>query len=189
MNIDLLLLARQGLLFAHLLAFALAISAVLRTDLALLRAGGIELRRIEAAARLLSRALAALWASGLLLVLCDAAAAGAAWAFSDKLQAKLIVVLALSANGAALHRWVLPPLRRSGVALVQPFAPVLIGAFSTASWLYASFVGVSRVLAPVLSLADYLLLYGAALAAALAVALAYVRPRLLGFSQRPRAAP
>jgi hypothetical protein len=190
MTPDLLLLARQALLFAHLMAFAIAISVVLRTDLALLRAGGIEMRRIDAAARELARTLAVLWISGLLLVLCDAMQTGAQWVFSDKLQAKLWVVAVLSANGVALHRWVLPRVRRpapAGTPASAPaatFAALLVGAVSTTSWLYASFVGVSRVIAPLLSLADYLLLYGAALAAALVLALTCVRPRLGAAAQR-----
>lgn len=175
---DGLLMLRQALLFGHLLAFAMAISTVLRTDLALWRARGVDAAHIDAAASLLKPVLIALWASGLALVACDAGAVGAGWRVSDKLAAKLLVVLALTLNGVALHTLALPALRRHGSTHGIGWLPLLLGATSTASWLFASFVGVSRVLAPLLDLREYLLLYAAALALALAVTALAVRPHL-----------
>ncbi len=182
------LLLRQALLFVHLLAFAVAISTVLRTDLALLRGSATAARQLDRAARLLALLLALLWFSGLLLVALDMAALGPDWVLSDKLAAKLLVVLALTLNGAALHALVLPALGRAlalpalgrqgaaaGLAAIGPL-PLLLGAVSTTSWLYAGFIGVSRVMAPVLDLREYLLLYGAALLLAAVAVLVGLRP-------------
>ena len=65
------LVLRQGVLFAHLVAFAIAISAVLREDWMLLSTRRIEWRRLEATARVLSISLVALWATGGALVALD----------------------------------------------------------------------------------------------------------------------
>ncbi len=173
-SLPLLPLLRQALLFAHTLAFAVALGAVLREDLALLSARKVALPRLRAVARLLTRALIALWLTGLGLVVADIGFDAAAIAASPKLTAKLLVVSALTLNGLALHRLAFPALQRAGGAL--PVLPVLLGAISTASWVVATFIGVSRLVAAQLDLGDYLLLYGLALLTAVAVALWLVRP-------------
>lgn len=178
---DLLLMLRQALLFGHALAFAIAIGAVLRTDLVLLHARTIDVQHIEATAHLLVRVLAALWLSGLALVALSAVAQGDHFSLGAKLSAKLIVVTALTLNGCLLHAWALPMLRRDGAGgpgHAQRDALLMMGAVSTASWIYASFVGVSRLIAPIWSLSDYLAGYGVVLVFALAVTMHFVRPRL-----------
>ena len=44
-----------------------------------------------------------------------------------------------------------------------------LGAFSTTSWLYAAFIGLSRLVAASMSLADFMALYGLLLLAAATV--------------------
>lgn len=177
---DIITLMRQGVLFAHLVAFAIALSAVLREDAALIKARRIDLPRLAATARTLTTALAALWATGLALVAFDVGLDAQALAASPKLAAKLCVVSALTANGLALHYLAFPMLRRSPPG--QRFGltvPVVLGAVSTASWLYASFIGASRLVAPSMSFTDFMAIYGALLAGAIAVALLFVRVRLV----------
>jgi hypothetical protein len=53
--------------------------------------------------------------------------------------------------------------------------PVVLGATSSASWLYASFMG---VIAPAMSLVDFMALYLALLAMSIAAAMVFVRPRV-----------
>ncbi len=169
----------QGLLFAHLVAFAVAVSAVLREDLRLLGGGGIDASTLAATARTVSFALAALWSTGLAMIACEYCRDPDAFRLGAKLLAKLFVVVALTANGIALHLWVFPGLSRPAVRVGDPgWLPLVLGAVSTTSWLYASFIGASRLIAARMSLADFVVLYAGLLSAALAVAVFVVRPRL-----------
>jgi hypothetical protein len=172
---------RQSVLFVHLLAFAVALGAVLREDAELLARRRVDVRRLARAARTLTVALAVLWASGLALIGLDIGFDPRAIAAAPKLAAKLVVVAILTANGVALHALAFPMLTRRGTRLALP---LLLGAVSTASWLYASFVGASRLVAPWLSFADYMALYALLLAAAAAVALVVVGPRLRRVARR-----
>jgi hypothetical protein len=167
---------QQGLLFLHVIVFAMTLAAVLREDLRLLTTRRIDTPRLLHAARVVSIGLSALWASGLMLVAIDAATSAGPWWPSAKLQAKLIVVSVLTLNGWALHAWVFP--RLGGVAMrtrrsLWPAAA--LGALSSASWVTASFVGVARVVSPWLSLADFMALYGAVVAVCVTLAWATLR--------------
>ena len=174
----------QGVLFMHLVAFAIAFSAVLREDLFLLRARGIDLDRLVSTARTLTAALAVLWLTGLGLVAFDIGLDPHALLASAKASAKVVVVAALTANGIALHALAFPVLRGSAGPSdcagdrVRATVPVILGAVSTASWLQASFIGVSRLVAPAMSFSDYMALYGLLVAGAVACALVFVRPRV-----------
>lgn len=176
---DTFTLVRQVVLFAHVVAFAIALSAVLREDVALIKVRRIDPHRLADTARTLTRVLIALWVTGLALVAFDVGLDARALIASPKLAAKLIVVSALTVNGLALHALAFPILRRpqtqgrSGL-----FVPVVLGAISTVSWLYASFIGVSRLIAPLMNFTDFVALYGVLLTGAIAVALVFVHPRL-----------
>ena len=100
----------QGVLFVHLIAFALTLSAVLREDWRLLVTRRIDAPRLVRTARAVVIGLSALWASGLALVAIDAATSAGPWLPSAKLQAKLFAVGVLTVNGWALHAWVFPRL-------------------------------------------------------------------------------
>lgn len=172
-------LFQQGVLFAHVVAFAVALSAVLREDIAIVKARRVDAERLAEAASTLSLALLALWASGLALAVFDIGLDVEALFAKPKLAAKLVVVTALTANGFALHALALPALRSPAVDLDRPAVlPLILGAISTASWLYASFIGVSRLIAPWMRLADFMLIYAVLLICAIAVALLVVRPRM-----------
>jgi hypothetical protein len=186
-------IARQGPLFVHR-GFRDRPSAVLREDLAVIKAREVDMRRLADTARALTQALAILWATGLSLVALDVGLNLNALIASPKLAAKVFVVSALTANGLALHALaLLPVVQRRSCRSVCAGRP---GAISTASWLFASFVGVSRVIAPSLTFSDFMALYGASLAGAISIAVLFVRFRLwslpsggsaLGSSCSPRA--
>jgi hypothetical protein len=176
---DILPFAHQGVLFAHLVSFAIALSAVLREDLALISAQHIDLGRLAGTARVIRFALGALWITGLGLVAFDVGADVSAFVVSPKLAAKLAVVSTLTANGLALHLIAFPMLRRRGSGdQARLVVPVVLGAISTVSWLYASFVGAARLIAPAISFAGFMAVYAVLLASAIAVALVFVSPRV-----------
>lgn len=173
------ILIHQLVLFAHLIVFAVAFSAVLREDLWMLKARCIDVQRLARTATTLTCALIALWATGLGLMVFDLGWDARALFAHPKPAAKLVVVLALTANGLALHTLAFPRLRggRSqarGAATV----PVVLGAISSASWLGASFIGVSRLIAPAMRFSDFMALYTVLLVGAIGVALVFVRPRV-----------
>jgi hypothetical protein len=176
---DILTLIHQAVLYLHLVAFAISISAVLREDIAVRRARRIDVRRLTATARTLTMTLGALWITGAVLLGFDPGLDLHALAAHPKAMAKLLVVSALTANGLALHVLALPMLRSTGAAgRGRLILPVILGAISTVSWLYASFIGVSRLIAPAMGLPDFMALYGVLLIGSVAVALVFVRPRV-----------
>ena len=172
---------RQLLLFAHTLAFAFAIVAVVQEDLALLRARRIDAARLEATSKKVARLLVLLWITGLALILMDQGLHWDAMMAKSKLAAKLTVVSLLTLNGLVLHWIVFPmmtqykPQRRLGTASA---VCACVGAVSSVTWLFASFLGVARLIAPSITYSGFLVLYGLSLAAAIAVALVFVRPQL-----------
>jgi hypothetical protein len=170
---------QQAVLFAHLIAFAIAVATVLHEDLKLLRRPVVDAARLARAARIVGWSLAVLWASGAMLVVFETGLDLQALLARPKLVAKIVVVCVLTANGAALHRFAFPRLRSGveGPGLALVFA---LGAVSTASWLAAAFIGVARRISPLLGLGDFLVLYatGLALAVAAALALYATRPRI-----------
>ena len=172
MDIDLGLWLHQGVLFAHVIAFAITLSAVLREDLRWVLERRIDVARLRATMRTVSIGLAVLWATGLALWAFAAAASPLAWGLAPKLAAKLVVVCLLTLNGWALHTWAFPSLVAGAPAGRRPGRlPMVLGAFSSASWLFAAFLGVARPLSNVLSLSGFLALYAAGLSFALVVAL------------------
>jgi hypothetical protein len=175
-----LALVHQALLFTHLLAFAITLSAVLREDLRWLRQRRVEPAALRRTQRVVGPGLAVLWASGLALVALAAWASPGPWVPGAKLCAKLVVVSVLTLNGWALHAWVLPGL---GGQRVQPAdvgtLGLVLGSISGASWFVAAFIGAARPLAPLVSFGGFMALYALALAGAAAIAAASQRwPRL-----------
>lgn len=180
-----MMLAHQAVLFAHLIAAALTLSAVLREDLRWLLDRRIDTARLRGTMRTVSIGLAALWATGLALWAIAAAASPLAWAMTPKLAAKLVVVCLLTLNGLALHTWVFPRLAAGGpVGSLAWRISAALGAVSSASWVFAAFFGVARPIANALSLAGFLGLYATGLSLALVMALRLPRP----VEARPRPA-
>lgn len=176
---DTVTLLKQGLLYAHLLVFAIAVAEILRGDWRMLRSPTLDREALALTARVVGVALAGLWATGLGLVYLDTGFDPVVMAEKPKLIAKLIVVVALSANGALLHAVAFPMLER-GLAASRHGAVIcsVLGAVSTVSWLYAGFLGVGRIIAATMTLGGFLALYGLGLVAGIGIAVLVVAPLL-----------
>ena len=129
--------------------------------------------------RTIARLLGLLWLTGAALILLDLGLDWAALIAKPKLAAKLTVVSLLTANGLLLHWVVFPmltkPQRSPGFA---SSVCAVVGSVSSVTWLFASFVGVARLIAPAMTYTGFLTLYGLSLAAGLVVSLAFVRPHI-----------
>src|SRR5450432_4846873 len=164
-------LARQALLYGHIIAFALALAAVIKEDVHLLRARRIDSASLLSTSKFVKWLLLALWVTGVPMVMMDIGTDVSLLLDKPRLLAKLIVVGALTLNGILLHLVAFPmitgkPRNPNKAAAVA----VTLGAVSTASWLYASFVAVSRIVAPYFSLRDFVILYLLLLAVAVPLA-------------------
>jgi hypothetical protein len=172
-------IARQALLYGHIIAFALALATILKEDVRLLRAQRIDSASLHATARVVQWLLLALWVTGVPMVMMDIGTDVSLLLGKPKLLAKLIVVGALTLNGILLHLVAFPmvtgkPKNPNKAATIA----VVLGAVSITSWLYASFLGVARLVAPYFSLNDFVILYLLLLAVAVPLALLIVRGRL-----------
>jgi hypothetical protein len=172
-------IARQALLYGHIIAFALALATILKEDVRLLRAQRIDSASLLATAKLVKWLLLALWVTGVPMVMMDIGTDVSLLLDKPKLLAKLIVVGAVTLNGILLHVVAFPmvtgkPKNPSNAVTIA----AMLGAVSTTSWLYASFVAVSRIVAPYFSLYDFVILYLLVLAVAVPFATLVVRNRL-----------
>lgn len=143
------------LVYAHILATSVGIGAAVMIDLALLRHRhtvlSSQLRsHIHLSARAIAVALVVLWVTGIAFVGLGSAA-DPSYLHNPKLWAKISVVLALTLNGALIHVLVLPRLRidipfEQATTAQQRVWFHLVGAVSAASWFFAAFLGVAKVL-------------------------------------------
>jgi hypothetical protein len=175
----LILVIRQSVLFLHLIVFAFAIVTVIREDVALLRATRLDKDSLHHSSALVAYLLVLLWLSGIVLVALDVGFEPVVLAKKAKLMTKMTVVWLLTLNGVLLHWLAFPMLTepQKSPGFAAAFCSVL-GAISSVSWMFAAFVGVARLIAPVLNYQLFLELYGVALLVGLMVALLFVRPRL-----------
>ncbi len=169
---------RVALIFCHLLGFSVALYLVMREDLRFLLTSRFDLGELAVTARDVSRALALLLVSGAAVIWLDTGFQLEEIAARPKLVAKIIVVSVLTVNGALLHL-VLFPMLAGPAARTRPAAILasVLGAVSSVSWLYASFLGVANPLAGQLGLNGFLGLYASAVAGGIVVSLAVVAPR------------
>lgn len=178
-TIDTAALLRMVTMYGHVLACFAAAAGVVLGDIAIFMPKRVDRLLLAKAARVVALALLVLWVTGLALVGIDTGFDLAVIASKSKLLAKLSVVVLLTLNGWALHRWAFPtlaapqdqPERASGL-------PALLGAISACSWLFAAFLGVAKALVPLLSYAGFMELYAASLLVAIVVGLFVIRPRL-----------
>ncbi len=177
---DKITLFRQFLLFIHILFFAVAIAEILKEDWRLLRAARMNRAAMIRTEATVLWSLLGLWASGLSLIYLDVGLNIDALLGKPKLVTKLIVVSVLTLNGLLLHALAFPMLLKQRKMPVESAAYTIaaLGAVSTASWLYASFVGVSRLIAPAMTLHSFIGIYLLSLSVALAVATLFLRHRL-----------
>ena len=172
-------IAQQTLLYGHIVAFALALATIIKEDVHLLRAKRIDSASLHATSNLVKWLLLALWVTGVPMVMMDIGTDVSLLLGKPKLITKLIVVGALTLNGILLHFVAFPMLtgKTRNPNKAATIAATL-GAVSTTSWLYASFVAVSRITAPYFSLHDFVMLYLLALVIAVSLAILVVRNRL-----------
>lgn len=163
---------RLGLVFVHLIACCLAIGLVLKSDVAMIRnlldperaPDANHMREMNQLQSIVVSALAVLWVSGSAIVALDALSQdGLAYFDNPKLQAKILIVVLLTINGALLHSAVLPALQRFGSLLRMPFGRAMLATFagvvSGVSWFYAAMLGIGRPLAWKYSLAELMAAY------------------------------
>ena len=172
-------IARQALLYGHIIAFALALATIIKEDVRLLRSKRFNSASLLATAKLVQWLLVALWVTGVPMVMMEIGTDVSLLLGKPKLLAKLIVVGVLTLNGILLHLVAFPmvagkPQNPSKVATIA----ASLGAVSATSWLYASFLGVARHVAPYFSLVDFVIIYLSALAIAVSFAIMVVRDRL-----------
>jgi hypothetical protein len=173
------IVARQALLFGHVIFFALALATIVKEDIHLMFASRIDNVSLRSTARLVKWLLLALWITGIPMVMMDVGTDVSLLLGKPKLLTKLMVVAVLTVNGALLHFVVFPllsgnprnPNRAATIAAT-------LGAVSTVSWFYAAFAGVARIVAPHFSLQDFLALYFLALSIAVSFAILIIRDRL-----------
>ena len=172
-------IAQQTLLYGHIVAFALALATIIKEDVHLLRAKRIDSDSLHATANLVKWLLLALWVTGVPMVMMDIGTDVSLLLGKPKLITKLIVVGALTLNGILLH-FVAFPMITGKTRNPNKAATIAatLGAVSITSWLYASFVAVSRIVAPYFSLYDFVMLYLLALVIAVSFAILVVRNRL-----------
>ena len=170
-------IARLLLLYIHVVAFAVALGCVLREDAKLLSRRPLDPRSLREASRIVATALGVLWASGLAIIMLDSGGNILAVASNAKLLAKIIIVLALTLNGLALHSIAFPHLRNPPAAVVASAnLAAVLGAVSAVSWGFATLLGISRDIAKVLSFDELMLAYLVSLAAGVGAALVLVAP-------------
>ncbi|HYC63201.1 MAG TPA: hypothetical protein VEC14_00605 [Reyranellaceae bacterium] len=167
---------RLAVLFVHIVAVCVATGAVILQDVALVRTGRLDFAQLTQTANLVKLCLIALWISGLSIIWIDTAGNLALALNKPKLVSKLTVVALLTLNGALLHAVAFPALMsRRPPSHRRATLCAVLGAISTATWLYAAFLGIAHPIEKQLGVIGFLAVYGMALVTAIAVALGHVR--------------
>lgn len=166
----------MGIVYLHLIACCVAVGLVFVNDMAMVKqlVGGasaeeFDAGRISTLQKTVSRALLALWISGAAIVALDVSLKGWGYFANPKLQSKLMIVMLLTLNGYALHKYVLPLLKKSGsllnLSLSQRSVALLTGTVSGVSWFYAAMLGIGRPLNWKYSLVEIMAAYPVLIAA------------------------
>jgi uncharacterized membrane protein len=161
---------RMAVIFLHLIACCVAIGLVLTSDIAMVKQlikgdpnARMDSQHLADLQKTVSRALIALWVTGVAIVTLDASIKGWGYFANPKLQSKIAIVVLLTINGFALHKYVLPLLQKAGSLLRLSFSQRLMaifaGAVSGVSWFYAAMLGVGRPLNFKYSLVEILAAY------------------------------
>jgi hypothetical protein len=168
---------KTPLIFLHFFVAALAISAIVRTDLVMLSVMGMKLsenvhQKFQQLKRNLIDMLLILWASGAALVMFAYLAAPKTVFENEKLWMKVAVVLILTLNGFALH--FVSKRYKPGITFIDMkgwFLMSCLGVISTTSWAWACFLGVGRAWNHKMPIATILPMYIATLMVGVAVLL------------------
>jgi hypothetical protein len=166
------------LLFSHLLATCIAVGVLLIQDIALARAQGkalskIEITELQLSAKRVSIALVALWISGIALV-TQGYLGHPDYLLNEKLWAKITVVFVLTINGIILHYYSFPRITTSNglsdLTFSEKTLVALSGSVSSMSWLFACFLGIARPWNFTASYSSMMLIYISLIAVAFIVA-------------------
>ena len=161
---------RMAIVYLHLIACCVAIGLVLTSDIAMVKQllngdpkERLDRNELATLQTTVSRALLALWVTGVLLVTLDASIKGWGYFANPKLQSKIAIVALLTLNGFALHKYVLPLLQKVGSLLQLSFSQrmmtIAAGSVSGVSWFYAAMLGIGRPLNNKYSLVEILAAY------------------------------
>ena len=161
---------RMGVVYLHLIACCVAIGLVLMSDLEMVKQlikadpdDKLDSRHLSGLQKTVSRALLALWITGAAIIALDASIKGWGYFANPKLQAKVAIVMLLTLNGFALHKYVLPLMEKAGSLLKLTFnqrmLAIFAGAVSGVSWFYAAMLGIGRPLNWKYSLGEILAAY------------------------------
>lgn len=179
---------RVTLIFIHVIAMAVAVGLMCWLDIALVTSRRVNAMQFQLSSTRIARALVVLWLSGLAVMGLDSQLNLDVLAMMPKIQAKLLVVTLLSLNGWALHRFAFPALMDNRTRFPTTTTTTILtamGAISTVSWIYASFLGIARPLASTLGFGGFIGLYAALLIMGVTTALRYVRPRVERLLREP----
>ena len=97
---EITVIARQALLYGHIIVFALALATIMKEDVRLLQAKRIDPASLCATAKLVKWLLLALWVTGVPMLVMNIGTDVSRLLGNPKLLAKLIVVGALTLNRA-----------------------------------------------------------------------------------------
>jgi hypothetical protein len=161
---------RMAVVYVHLIACCVAIGMVFTSDLAMVKKllhakpnDRVNAQHLSELQQTVSRALMALWVTGVAIVSLDASIKGWEYFANPKLQSKITIVLLLTFNGVVLHKHVLPMLQKAGSLLRMSFSrrmlAIFAGSVSGVSWFYAALLGVGRPLNWKYSLVEILAAY------------------------------
>ena len=161
---------RMGIVYLHLIACCVAIGLVLMSDLEMVQQlikadpdDKLDPSHLSGLQKTVSRALLALWITGAAIIALDASSKGWGYFANPKLQSKVAIVMLLTLNGFALHKYVLPVMQKAGSLLKLSFSQrmlaIFTGAVSGVSWFYAAMLGIGRPLNWKYSLGEILAAY------------------------------
>ena len=153
---DPLVAATDAVRFIHILAVSIGLGAAFMAEFIALsrinsRIDDAIIERMETCHKLIWAALIAMWISGIAMIYIRTGFDIAS--FSPKLFVKLGIVSVLTANAVMIGAIAMPLLRgaRGKIVLQLPLVRLLtmaiLGAISTASWMLALALGISKVLA------------------------------------------
>lgn len=169
----------QITLFIHLIAFAISLALVAKGDLAILRGDHrTSSHTLHNDAKWIVYLLCILWVTGIGLIALGPGLHPEAIFSNGKLPAKITVVTILTVNGFLLHTYAFPQFsqRHTNMSSGTLAFCLILGAISSVSWVAASLIGASRIIAPFLNYANFMSLYALAISVGLFVALVLVRP-------------
>lgn len=161
---------RTILIFAHLMAFAFAITTLYKSDYKLFfkRPTNDE---IKAMGNHMLIYLIVLWITGLGVIYIDTAFSMEKILSAQKLLTKLSCVLVLTLNALVIHFFAFKKLAKETLNRMDMKVMAISGAVSSASWTFAGFLGIAKPLVKHLSLSDFMSLYGLVVLTATTIAI------------------